>query len=340
MSKKKSLRGTEKFMYLINILVALSLMISYLLPYLSPLTAPKISMFSLLFPAVFVLNILFFIYWLIKGKKQLFLSLIFGVIGFSYFTSLYKVKGKEILQNGDLKIMSFNVKMLNHYGWSKDDSLALKAIDFIHQKKPDVVLLQEFYDNKSLAFQYPYRFIKMKSKTDKFGLAIFSKFPMVNSGSLDFKESANNSIFCDIRYKNDTIRFYNIHLESLKVNPVKENFGEETSEKLISRMASTFKKQAEQVAVFLKHEEQWTGKKIVVGDFNNTAFSWAYHQIKGDKIDAFEEAGKGFGKTFDYIFPLRIDFILTDDSFEVNHYKTHPVKLSDHYPISARLLSE
>ena len=62
-----------------------------------------------------------------------------------------------------------------------------------------------------------------------------------------------------------------------------------------------------------------------------------YHKLKEDKNDAFETAGKGFGKTFDYPFPTRIDFILTDEQIEVNNFKTYDVLYSDHYPIMARL---
>jgi len=49
------------------------------------------------------------------------------------------------------------------------------------------------------------------------------------------------------------------------------------------------------------------------------------------------KAGKGFGNTFDFPFPFRIDFILTDEEIEVNNFKTYKVKYSDHYPIMARL---
>ncbi|MBL4650423.1 MAG: hypothetical protein JKY03_11895 [Aureispira sp.] len=34
-------------------------------------------------------------------------------------------------------------------------------------------------------------------------------------------------------------------------------------------------------------------RTILLGDFDNTAFSWAYHKIKADKNDAFVVAGKG-----------------------------------------------
>ena len=160
---------------------------------------------------------------------------------------------------------------------------------------------------------------------------------MINMGSLDIANSANNIIYADILKNKDTIRIYNLHLESLKINPNKQNFGEATSDKLIERMKSSFQKQATQVEQFLEHEKLWIGKTIVCGDFNNTAFSWVYRQISKKKQDAFKEAGKGLGKTFNYPYPLRIDFILPDHNFEVNNFKTFEVPYSDHYPILARL---
>jgi vancomycin resistance protein VanJ len=75
----------------------------------------------------------------------------------------------------------------------------------------------------------------------------------------------------------------------------------------------------------------------VCGDFNNTAYSWVYNKISHSKKDAFVEAGKGFGKTFNYSYPLRIDFILTSDNIEINHFKTFNEKFSDHFPILARV---
>ena len=43
------------------------------------------------------------------------------------------------------------------------------------------------------------------------------------------------------------------------------------------------------------------------------------------------------GKTFNYLYPLRIDFILVDLNFEVNNFKTFEVPYSDHFPILARI---
>ena len=89
----------------------------------------------------------------------------------------------------------------------------------------------------------------------------------------------------------------------------------------------------------MEHQKASPYKTIFLGDFNNTAFSWAYRQLSNGKKDAFEEAGNGFGRTFSFkYFPVRIDFILVDKSFEVNSFKTIDKKLSDHYPIFSEVI--
>ena len=84
-------------------------------------------------------------------------------------------------------------------------------------------------------------------------------------------------------------------------------------------LKNRFKKQAEQTEVFTLMKNNGKVKKLYAGDFNNTSYSWVYNQISKDKKDTFIEAGKGFGKTFNYWFPMRIDFILTDkNAIETN----------------------
>ena len=102
---------------------------------------------------------------------------------------------------------------------------------------------------------------------------------------------------------------------------------------MVTTLEEGFKKQVSQTKVLLDHEKNWKGKKIIAGDFNNTSFSWVYTQISKGKKDTFIEAGKGFGKTFDYRFPMRIDYILTDESAETIEFSSFHQKNSDHFPI-------
>jgi len=327
----------NKIIVFVNSILAILLLLSYLLPYISPETVPIFTIISLAVPVLLALNIFFIIYWIIKLKKYFTISLISIILGIGYISNIYKFSEKKIFLNDDLKVMSYNVRLFNHYNWSTDSTIVKKISSFISEKEPDVLSIQEYYDAESLQLKYPYQFIKTKSNFNKFGLAIFSKFKIINSGSLDLKESANNIIYTDILKDKDTIRVYNIHLESLKMNTSQENFGTKNSNKLLEQMEASFQKQAKQVELFLQHEKKWDGKKILCGDFNNTAFSWVYKELSNEKQDAFKEAGKGLGKTFNYWYPLRIDFILTDANFDINNFKTFDIPYSDHYPILARL---
>lgn len=327
----------DKLLFLVNSLLATILLVSFLSYYISPNTFSFISFLSLFIPFLIILNFLFIIYWILKLKKQFLLSTIILLIGFQYITKFYSISEKKILLTNDLKIMSYNVRMFNLYNWIDEKDVHQKIYDFIKDTSPDILCVQEFHPSKKLDIKYPFQYVKIRANHNNFGHAIFSKFKIINSGSLDFSNSTNNAIFADIVKDKDTIRVYNVHLESLKINPKKETLTPENSEKLRIRVENAFKKQTNQATLIIEHQKKTTYKSIICGDFNNNAFSWVYSKLKTNKNDAFEVAGKGFGKTFDYQFPFRIDFILTDDKFQVNNFKTFDVNYSDHYPIMARI---
>lgn len=328
---------TNKLLYIVNCLLAISLLLSYLLPWVSPKVVPNFAIFSLLEPVLLLLNLMFIVYWILQLKKQFLLSSITLCIGYFIISPLYKFEEKNTSKNNDLKIMTYNVRNFNHWRWIPDENIPNKIKSFIEDKNPDVLLFQEFHGLEDPDFNYPYKYIKIKNKKSNIGLAIYSKFKIIHKGSLELQNTANNIIYADILKEKDTIRVYNLHLQSLELNTNAKNFGQENSEKLIARLRDGFKIQAQQTTTFLNHETKWKGKKIIAGDFNNTAYSWVYKQIFDSKKDAFLEAGKGFGKTFNYWFPLRIDFILTNKNANVNKFIVFDKKYSDHFPVQARI---
>ncbi|MFQ3181277.1 MAG: vancomycin resistance protein VanJ [Polaribacter sp.] len=333
----KKLSFLDKILYFVNSLLATMLLLSYLLPYVSPKTIPAFAILSLFVPFLLILNIIFGVYWLVKLKKQFLLSFLILSIGWFFITPFYKISSKTSSLNSDLKLMSFNVKTFEFFTNTEHPIAFQNGFDFIKRKNLDVLVVQEYYQSKKTKLSFPYKYVKLKSTSSNFGMAIYSKYKIINSGSLDLKSQGNNIIFADILKEKDTIRIYNVHFESLRIKPNEENFGQESSEKLIKRVSRSFKKQATQTALFLNHEQQWKGKKVVCGDFNNTAYSWMYHTISKNKKDAFIEAGKGFSKTYNYWFPLRIDFILTDENAIINQFLTYSEKYSDHFPIQAKI---
>ncbi|SNR16839.1 endonuclease/exonuclease/phosphatase family protein [Tenacibaculum jejuense] len=337
MPKKKKYSFLDKLLYFINSIVATALLLSYFLAFVSPKTVPVFSVASLAVPFLIIANAIFFVYWVFKLRKHFILSGLILLLGWLFLPPFIKFSSKNTARNTDVKVMSYNVRMFNLYNWIKEDGISEKITEFIKEKDPDILAIQEYHHSKKRNLKFPYSYYVPKSKKNNFGLAIFSKYKIINKGSLDFKNSANNAIYIDVIKNKDTIRVYNLHLQSLRLNPKKENFGESSSEKLIGRLKNGFIKQASQVEVFLAHEKQWNRKKVICGDFNNTAFSWVYRQLCKDKKDAFEIAGNGFGKSFNYFFPMRIDFILTDESTNINNFKTYTPKYSDHFPIMSRI---
>ena len=335
----KKLSLLDKVLYIINSVAAVLLLLSYFLPFVSPKSIPFFAILSLFVPFLLLFNIAFFIYWLIKLKKQLLTSLLVLIVGWFALTPFYKLTAEKSTTKNELTIMSYNVRMFNYWKWKNENEVETKIKKLIQSNNPDIVAIQEYMLLPKYSINYPYKYIKKRYEKGRYSMAIYSKFPIINKGFLELgKSSSNGIIFTDILREKDTIRVYNLHLQSLNIKPEKENFGEENSEKLIQSLKYRFKLQAEQVDVFLAHEKQWKGKKVVCGDFNNTAYSWVYNQISKNKKDAFLEAGKGFGKTFDYWFPMRIDFILTDNLASVNQFKTFTEKYSDHYAIHATVI--
>lgn len=329
-------------MFFINGVLALLLFVSCFVPLISVAHFAYFSILSLMVPLLVLFNLLYLAYWLFKRKKQLLLSAFVLVLGYICLGNFFKFKlSEEEIKKGDLSIMSYNVKGFNKFDWLHDASVEGRIMEFITSEDPDILCIQEFspIKDRQLKKLYPFKFITgYKSSEKKSIQAIYSKFPIINNGSLDFPDSGNNAIFADIVVSKDTIRLYNLHLESHKVIPSVRRISNEPKGRLLRRLAKSFTKQGEQAELFDKHRNATPFRKIVCGDFNNTQFSNVYKVIKGDMNDSFAEQGTGYGRTFNFrYYPVRIDFILADQAFEIEAHKNFDIKLSDHFPVMASI---
>ncbi len=302
------------------------------------------TLFSALSLGVPILKIGCFIfgcYWILKRNRKAWVFSL-GILVFSYFTLGPFVKwfgGKTDINENNLSVMSFNVMGFNKNMWWSDKTMGQRSINFLKDKKPDILSLQEFdyskIHNGDFDF-YPYSYVDFEYYQKKVISAIYSKYPIVNSGSLGFSDTNNNGIYADVLYKNDTIRVYNVHLESLKIRP--KSFAKENSDRLYNRLGESFSKQQEQAEIVKKNINACRYKKIVCADLNNTQFSNVYKEIKGDLKDTFNEAGSGIGRTYLFAkFSLRIDFILVDERMEIKTHHNFDQRISDHFPVMASI---
>ncbi len=336
----KGLSLISKVIFFINGICAVLLILGYALPYIPPRIFPRLSVLSLMLPVLILLNALFLLYWVLRGKRQLLLSAFVLVLGFGHITSLYHFGEDEPVSDTDsISILSYNVRTFNRYEWSKEENIGGKILEFVISEDPDIVCFQEYHPKYELPkSQYPFKYKKMIPTSKFFGQIIYSKYPIIDSGSLDFKKSGNNAIYADIVKNSDTLRVYNVHFESLGVSSQLGDLKEVDSKRLLGRMGLAFKKQEIQLMQFLDSERTSPYPVVVAGDFNNSATSYLYRKVKGEKNDAFAVAGSGTGRTFMFDFiPLRIDFILTDPVFDIIHFKNYNIKLSDHYPVMSSL---
>lgn len=334
----KGLSNFNKIVYSVNLLFALLLSVACAVPYLSVNFLPLLSFLSLAVPALVVVNLFFMTYWILQGKRQLFPSLFVLVLGYFVLGTFIKLDfSKKKFQKDDLKIMSYNVRGFNEFGWSERTNIFNSIRDLVEQEQPDIVCFQEVSISMNTKFlDYPYHYLKKITTGDKVHLGIFSKYPIINAETFTFPNSFNNGSYADITYKKDTLRLYNVHMESLGITPGTGVLRSRSSKYLYRRVLNAFKKQEEQAKTIELHINASPYKTLLCGDFNNTQFSKEYRLLKGNMQDSFIEAGSGYGRTLDFFhIPLRIDFILADSAFEVIAHKNYDIKFSDHYPIMA-----
>lgn len=328
----------KKIIYGINSVVALLLVISFVLPYVPPKTFPTLSILSLGVSPLILINLLFFVYWGIRLKRKALLSGLIVVIAFFHFNPFFEFssEGNASKFENKLTLLSYNVRLFNAYEKNPTEDASTIISEIIEVQKPDIISVQEYYREHDVDFSaYPYQYKYFKRRLTKLGHAIFSKYPLINKGAFDFLESNNNGIYADVIVNKDTLRIYNLHLESMRIKPSVSTLQEGNKERLRQRIANTFVKQQEQVTQVIAHKSESKFPILLSGDFNNTPFSYTYKELQNNMKDAFIERGNGLGTTYSFDFyPMRIDYIFTSNEFEVLKFNTIKKTFSDHYPIA------
>jgi endonuclease/exonuclease/phosphatase family metal-dependent hydrolase len=336
----KNLSWFNKVVLWLNIVLTVLTIIAYILPFMAPKIFPLLSVFTLIMPLMLVFNAIFFVYWLLQLKRQMLLSGIVLLLGITFVNKFYRFSAKVIeVQEEDFTLMSYNVRLFNLYKWLPDTDIPQRISAFVNDQDPDIVCLQEYNKLGDSAFsQYRHSFIFTPQKQS--GHAIFSRYPIINTGDIQFPGSANNVVYADIKKGTDTLRVYSMHLQSIKISPdIHENIDEQKGKVIFYRISEAFKRQQLQAEIIREHKNECRYPMVICGDLNNSAFSYVYRIVRGDMNDAFEQAGSGFGRSYNYkYYPARIDYIFADKALEVKQFETFSKFVnSDHYPIITRL---
>jgi len=332
----------SKIMLFFNIVLTVLTFLAYSLPFLAPKAFPFLSVLSLILPFFLILNFFFFVYWLLQLKRYVLISGIVMLFGITFINRFYKFSETNLpKEDSDFTLMSYNVRLFNLYGWLPKEDVPDQILKLIQTEKPNILCLQEFSPNDAVnALDYKYSYEKLYGGKNKYGQVIYSNYKIINKGEIEFPNSSNNVIYADIVKDIDTIRVYSMHLQSIKISTdIEDQIDEAKSKFIYKRLSKAFREQQVQAEIIKKHFETCTFPKVFCGDLNNSAFSYVYRTIKGDMIDAFEEAGSGFGKSYNYkYYPARIDYILVENTIKVKqHISLESFLQSDHFPQIARL---
>lgn len=363
----KKLSQWGKLIRFIFRFISLIVLSAYLISFVSAHFTPNVfGYFSIL--GLFFWPLLFLLLFSVTAmalRKEWKWLVVFGICFsvslpdlFSYFS--FKKSTESISDERGVSVMTHNTHLMGFY----DGEWALKNRDAIiaeiHNVKPDILCLQECYwntnggdflseanrNNMLEGYNIHERTTHVLSDGGRFGLVIFSKFPVVSQGQVPFENEVNNfCIYLDILVGTDTLRIYNAHLQSFRLKKkslelfdkkLDMNEIQNESMPLFVQLYRSSVKRSLQVNVMAAHIEACKYEVIVAGDFNDTPVSYTFNRLSKKLKDSFNEAGFGIGSTYrGPLFGLRIDYIMHSEGLRARSYRTSDAGFSDHRPIIA-----
>lgn len=346
----------------IFILFSSLLLISYLSPFIPPEKLWWLSFLGLAYPILLLFTIFSLLFSIWKKWKLVYLFLLIFIIGLPFHYRFFgmNISTSEPEETSSFRLMSQNVRLFNLYDHLSESPKTIKdsIIGRFQSISPDVLCIQEYLsDHNSNPFihkkeiekagnwKHSFEHIVWKHQNRDYGIATFSRYPILESGKIE--NPSNNkvfSIYTDLLIDTDTIRLYNVHLESIRLQKEEYQLFDHPTEisnstkqgikSLARKILKAYEPRVQQTRSIVKHMEQSPYPVIICGDFNDTPISYVYQQFNSFLNDAFIQSGFGIGGTYAGRVPAgRIDYIFYAAPIQSTQFNVDRVKLSDHYAI-------
>ena len=268
----------------------------------------------------------------------------------------------------DLTVMSFNVPQSGPSAEVLGDSM----VALVHAQEPDIIGLQEAWvegarsqhperrppqieavvDSLSYRLAVPLQMSSQPAwRSNSTAVPLLfrervGEVEVVEQTAVRLGESADPEISMAIRthfrWEDREAVLYNVHLRSFgDQKPWNDDIrllNIDTWKPYLRRYRDVYRLRAEEVEALALQVDAEELPVIVLGDFNDTAYTWTFKRLQGDRADAFNVAGAGSGNTYRSDKPfVRIDFALVDKAWEVVDAVVPNVQFSDHRPLVVRL---
>ena len=355
-----------------NVLAVLVLLLTYLAPHVSPMRAWWLSLLALSYPFQLIVHAGFILWWTVFRPKRVLLSALTVLLGWSHVTDHVQLAGRKepVKTEGStaVKLLSYNVRLFDLYNWSGNKTTRDSMFAFFEREQADILCLQEYFHRdsgepfvtgralvKDLGYVHNHElFTKRTSRGQQFGIATFSRLPILAHGHVDLGVHTNNQcIWVDIRLADDTVRVYNAHLASYHFGGAEHRFLEQLDTdtdsdtlkrgglRILKLLRRGMRQRAGEVDRIAAHIRESPHPVIYCGDMNDVPMSYGYGLLRDGLLDAFVESGRGLGGTYIGNLPsFRIDHIMHAGSVESWNFRTHPEAFSDHHPVSCMLALE
>ncbi|MDO7850667.1 endonuclease/exonuclease/phosphatase family protein [Hymenobacter convexus] len=273
----------------------------------------------------------------------------------------------------EVSLLSANVRIFNVYAQLRepDNASSIGLIRWLATSPADVLCLQEFYNEPHGSGQdkdifrseeylgrssgrHSFVSVTLTNKAGaEFGLAIFSRFPIVRRGTISFgKLSQNHAMWADVarpaartgRGRPDTIRVFNLHLQSMSMADADLAAATESraglrqkAPNLLRRFRNGAVARGTQVDTVLARVARSPYPVLLAGDLNDLPYSYPYDQLADHLQNAWATVGLGIGATYHGRLPgLRIDQQFASPQWQVLGCQVHrEMKWSDHFPVEA-----
>lgn len=352
LKRTKSLQEFFKLILrVVNVIIVIVTIIAYCGKNQDPSKFNVLYFLSLILPALFFINIFSIILKMILRRKISFFLLVQFIVIIVLGKDLIGINLKKEEQDNGLKIISYNVRGFNFFTKNINSIYSIK--NEIDKLNPDFICMQEylyFTDTAKINFynlirdEYPYYFIsKTKSYNAYNGLAIFSKYEIINEDELYYKDKPFAQ-FLDIVVNNDTLGLINTHLHSTYFNQISQNYinsdllFNSNSKKIIEtsfgELIENVKVRTSQIENIKNKIQKKKDSYILCGDFNESNFTYNYTLLKGDLCDSFQESGFGYSSTYKGLMNIFCtDYILYTNKIESVQYNSPNLNFSDHNPV-------
>jgi endonuclease/exonuclease/phosphatase family metal-dependent hydrolase len=268
-----------------------------------------------------------------------------------------------------LRLLSANVRIFNVYTHLRkaDPEAPAKAMAWLAASPADVLCLQEFYQEPSgtrsadgelfrvsdkLGVGSGRQVFISKSLTNsagaQFGIAIFSRLPIVGRGEIAFgRLSQNHAMWVDVvgPGPRDTVRIFNAHLQSMSMDEgdlvaagSSQDGLRSKGRSLLGRFARGAAARAWQADTLVARMARSPYPVLLAGDCNDLPYSYSYNSLAGSLQNAWATVGFGPGNTYHGRLPplLRIDQQFAGPQWQVLACRVHTeIPYSDHFPVEA-----